>query len=51
MEMEDQGEVLLDLEEEQPVDSMELLVFGEGEIFDDILLSTSQLVAVINNPT
>ena len=49
--MEDQGEALLDQEEEQPVDSMEPLVCGEGDIVTDSLLSTSQLVVVVNNST
>ena len=50
--MEDQeGEVLLDQEEEQLVDYMEWLVCGEGNIFADSLLSAFQLVAVVNNST
>ena len=52
MEMEDQeGEALLDQEEEQPVDSMEPLACWEGDIFANSLLSDSQLVEVVNNPT
>ena len=52
MKMEDQeGEALLDQEEEQPVDSMEPLVCGEGDIFIDSLLSDYQLVVAVNNPT
>ena len=50
MKIEDQeGEALLNKEEEQPVDSMELLVCGEGDIFTNSLLSTSQLVVRVNN--
>ena len=46
MEIEDQeGEALLNQEEEQPVDSMEPLVCGEG------LFSDSQLVEMVNNLT
>ena len=52
MEMEDQeGEALLNQEEEQPLDYMEPLVCGKGDIFANSLLSTSQLVVVVNNST
>ena len=52
MEMEDQeGEVLLDQEEEQPADYMEPLVCGEGDIYTNSLLSTSQLVVVVKIST
>ena len=52
MEIEDQeGEALLNQEEEQLVDSMELLVCREGDIFANSLLSDSQLVVVVKNPT
>ena len=40
-----------DQQEEQPADYMKLLVCGEGNIYTNFLLSTSQLVVVVNNST
>ena len=51
MELEDQGEALLDQEEEQPAESTELLVCEEANLSSNSLLSNSLLVAVVNNPT
>ena len=53
MEVEDhEGDVLLDQEEEQPGDSMEPLVCAEEGIFSDFsLLSSSQMVVVVNDST
>ena len=42
---------MLEQEEEQPADYMELLVWGEVGIYTNPLLSSFQLVVVVNNST